>query len=287
MFIILGSVCKDYPLASILSLIRKGLNVIQIVAPILLILSATIQFIKLTLNPDDDKKSLKKVYNSFMSAIIVFFIPTVINLSMNIINDYGDVGLTEGETTKSLNIASCWQEAKQTQNIMDSVRENGGSSSSTIAKEHSKNKSTLGSNPFPESGSGSSSNDNNYSSSSNSNSKGAAVITYAKRFVGNPYKWGGEDLNNGADCSGFVKAVYKNFGVDLPHSSSSLRNAGTAVNGIENAKAGDIICYDTHVALFMGEGKKIIHASSQKTGIKISENANYRKIVAIRRIFND
>ena len=289
MFIILGSICQDYPLASMLSLIRKGLNVIQIVAPIILIIVATFQFVKLTINPDDDKKSMKKIYNSFMSAIIIFFIPMIINLSMNIINEYGDVGIIEGEQTKSFDIASCWQEAKQTQNIMDSVRENGGSKSSTIAKEHSKKKSTLGSNPFPENSSGSSSNNNNYSSSSNNSTKGAAVITYAKRFIGNPYKWGGEDLNNGADCSGFIKAIYKNFGVDLPHSSSALENVGTKVEGLENARAGDIICYGDHVALFLGEGKKIIHAQSQKTGIVLSNNAIYgkRTIRTIRRIFND
>jgi cell wall-associated NlpC family hydrolase len=118
-----------------------------------------------------------------------------------------------------------------------------------------------------------------------STSKGTQVIKYAKKFVGNPYRWGGESLTKGADCSGFIKAVYKHFGKSLPHSSYSLRSVGTKVSSLSKAKAGDIICYNGHVALYMGNNK-IVHASNVKTGIKISNNASYRKIVAIRRIFN-
>lgn len=116
-------------------------------------------------------------------------------------------------------------------------------------------------------------------------SKGQQVVNYAKKFVGNPYRWGGESLTKGADCSGFVKAVYKHFGKKLPHSSYSQRKAGKKVSSLKKAKAGDIICYSGHVAIYMGNNK-IVHASNPRTGIKISTNARYRKIVAIRRIFN-
>ncbi|MDO4556818.1 MAG: NlpC/P60 family protein [Lachnospiraceae bacterium] len=118
-----------------------------------------------------------------------------------------------------------------------------------------------------------------------STSKGQKVVTYAKKFVGNPYRWGGESLTKGADCSGFVKAVYKHFGKNLPHSSYSLRKVGKKVSSLKKAKAGDIICYSGHVAIYMGNNK-IVHASNPSTGIKISSNAKYRKIVAIRRIYN-
>lgn len=116
-------------------------------------------------------------------------------------------------------------------------------------------------------------------------SKGKSVVSYAKKFVGNPYRWGGESLTRGADCSGFVKAVYRHFGKKLPHSSYSLRKVGKRVSGLKNAKAGDIICYSGHVAIYMGNNK-IVHASNPRTGIKISNNARYRRIVAIRRIYN-
>ena len=112
---------------------------------------------------------------------------------------------------------------------------------------------------------------------------GRAVADYALQFVGNPYVYGGTSLTNGADCSGFVMSVYANFGVSLPHSSSADRKQGYAVDGLANAQPGDLICYSGHVALYIGNGQ-IVHASNAKTGIKVS-NADYKKILAIRRIF--
>ncbi len=112
---------------------------------------------------------------------------------------------------------------------------------------------------------------------------GKSVADFACQFVGNPYVWGGTSLTNGADCSGFVMSVYANFGVSLPHSSAADRNVGYAVDGIENAQPGDIICYSGHVAIYIGNGQ-IVHASTSKTGIIIS-NATYRSILSIRRIF--
>ncbi len=112
---------------------------------------------------------------------------------------------------------------------------------------------------------------------------GQSVADFACQFVGNPYVWGGTSLTNGADCSGFVMSVYQNFGVSLPHSSSADRSVGSAVNGIENAQPGDIVCYSGHVAIYIGNGQ-IVHASTAKTGIIIS-NATYRSILSVRRIF--
>ena len=105
--------------------------------------------------------------------------------------------------------------------------------------------------------------------------KGQTVASFAQRFVGNPYVWGGTNLNTGADCSGFVKSVYKSFGYNLPRSSSSQRSAGRKVS-YSNKQPGDLICYSGHIAIYIGNGK-IVHASSRKTGIKISPKANYRK----------
>ena len=113
--------------------------------------------------------------------------------------------------------------------------------------------------------------------------KGTAVAEYAVQFVGNPYVWGGTSLTKGADCSGFVLKVYEEFGVELPHSSAADRKQGYAVKGLENAQPGDLICYSGHVALYIGDGM-IVHAANSEDGIKISK-ANYRKILAIRRIF--
>ena len=110
---------------------------------------------------------------------------------------------------------------------------------------------------------------------------GSDVVYYACQFIGNPYVWGGESLTNGADCSGFIKSVYANFGISLPHSSVALQRAGSEVS-YENAQPGDIVCYAGHVAIYMGGGQ-IVHASSPSTGIKTG-SATYRSIISVRRV---
>ena len=112
---------------------------------------------------------------------------------------------------------------------------------------------------------------------------GRAVANFACRFVGNPYVYGGTSLTNGADCSGFVMSVYANFGVSLPHSSSALRSVGYGVS-LADAQPGDIICYSGHVGIYVGNNT-IVHASTAKTGIKYTSPANYRQVLAVRRIF--
>jgi cell wall-associated NlpC family hydrolase len=116
-----------------------------------------------------------------------------------------------------------------------------------------------------------------------SSSIGQAVAGFACQFVGNPYVYGGTSLTNGCDCSGFVMSVYANFGVGLPHSSAADRSQGAAVDGLANAQPGDLVCYSGHVAIYIGGGQ-IVHASTSKTGIIIS-NAGYRTPLAVRRIF--
>ena len=134
-----------------------------------------------------------------------------------------------------------------------------------------------------------SSGNKNYNSASSyipaggGSASGNAVAQFALQFKGNPYVWGGTSLTNGADCSGFVMSVYKNFGVSLPHSSTADRSVGSGVGSLAEAQPGDIICYSDHVGIYVGDNQ-IVHASTSKTGIIVS-NASYRNILAIRRIF--
>ena len=146
---------------------------------------------------------------------------------------------------------------------------NTGSGSSTSNKSNSNTSSNNASS-------------NNTGSSVSYNPTGQSVVNYACQFVGNPYVWGGTSLTNGADCSGFIMSIYAKFGVSLPHSSGAMAGCGRGVSYSE-AMPGDIICYAGHVAIYMGGGQ-IVHASNAKDGIKISGNAAYRPIVAVRRV---
>ena len=111
------------------------------------------------------------------------------------------------------------------------------------------------------------------------------MVQYAKQFVGNPYVWGGVSLTNGTDCSGFTMSIYKKYGISLPHHAASQAQLGTKID-ISSAQPGDLIFYAkngsiNHVAMYIGNGQ-VIHASSPKTGIKISI-WNYRTPACIRR----
>jgi len=110
---------------------------------------------------------------------------------------------------------------------------------------------------------------------------GSAVVQYAMKFLGNPYVYGGTSLTNGTDCSGFTMSVYAHFGVYLPHSSTAQRSYGTAISYSE-ARPGDLLFYNGHVAIYIGGGR-IIHASTPSEGIKIG-SATYRQILCVRRI---
>ena len=116
------------------------------------------------------------------------------------------------------------------------------------------------------------------------------ITSEAIKYIGCPYVSGGNSLENGSDCSGFVREIYKKFGVSLPRTSSQQSKAGRAVNESE-LKPGDLIFYGdsgvSHVVMYLGNGK-LIHSSNKKSytsggGVKTGNNIHYRNIVAIRR----
>ena len=110
---------------------------------------------------------------------------------------------------------------------------------------------------------------------------GQEVVDYACQFIGNPYVWGGTSLTNGADCSGFVQSVFANFGIALPRTSYEQRSAGVGISYAE-AMPGDLICYDGHVGIYIGNNQ-IVNAMSPSQGIGIS-SATYMNILAVRRV---
>lgn len=113
------------------------------------------------------------------------------------------------------------------------------------------------------------------------------LVSYACQFVGNPYVWGGTSLTHGADCSGFTLSIFAKYGIYLPHSSAAQANCGRRISASE-AQPGDLFFYGggriSHVAIYIGNGQ-IVHASSARTGIKIS-NAFYRSPICVVRLLN-
>lgn len=115
------------------------------------------------------------------------------------------------------------------------------------------------------------------------------LVEFAKQFVGNPYVWGGTSLTKGADCSGFVQSVFKNFGIKLSRNSRAQAENGVAIQASE-LMPGDLVFYSkdgtiNHVALYIGNGQ-VVHASSPTTGIKISDY-DYRTPTRCRRVIED
>lgn len=116
------------------------------------------------------------------------------------------------------------------------------------------------------------------SSSTSTSGLGSQIASYALQFVGNPYRYGGTSLTNGADCSGFVQSVYAHFGYGLSRTAAAQASNGTSVS-FSNLQPGDLIFYNNgggigHVAIYTGGGM-VVHASNRKDGIKTSAY-NYR-----------
>lgn len=160
------------------------------------------------------------------------------------------------------------EEARKAQELalQKQAQESGSSSGSSSSSSSSGSKSSSYASAASYSGSG---------------SKGQQIANYACQFIGNPYVPGGTSLTEGADCSGFVWRIYKDFGYSVPRTSYSLRSYGTEVS-YADAQPGDVVCYAGHVGIYIGNGQ-IVHASTQKTGIKIT-HATYREILSVRRI---
>lgn len=189
------------------------------------------------------------------------------------------------------------EQARQSQSSSRSSSSRSSSSSSRSSSSSSRRSSSNSSRSSNSSSRSSSSSSKSSGSSSNRSSSsgssvtasggsGSAIASYAQKFVGNPYVYGGSSLTNGTDCSGFTMSVYLQFGYSLPHSAAAQAGCGKKVS-LSSVQPGDLIFYKNgggigHVALYIGGGQ-VVHASNPSDGIKISK-INYRTPVSARRI---
>lgn len=267
----LGTCCTDYGLLTILDVLRQVLDLIQLIVPILLMVALAIQFTQLLVNPDDDKKK-KSLLNKFIAALLCFFVPFLVNLAIGLVPD--DIG--------SFQLGACWDTARISREVLR--RENSVYVSTTdkppqsfIILPSEYNDATItedgGSN-----GSG--------SGSGTGSATGRAIVEYAKSFVGGRYCYGGKDPHNCADCSGFVSYVFGHFGINLIPQTESMWSQTDMYTLVTdgNIKAGDVVMYNEHVGILTGNGEEMVHASNEKTGIKLSPSYKYRAVRGIMRI---
>ena len=99
---------------------------------------------------------------------------------------------------------------------------------------------------------------------------GHRVANYARRFLGVPYSYGGSSPSTGFDCSGFVRYVYRHFGISLPHSSYGDMSLGRGVLR-KYLKPGDLVFFDSggHVGIYIGSNR-IIHSPHSGAVVHIS-----------------
>ncbi len=120
-----------------------------------------------------------------------------------------------------------------------------------------------------------------------------ALASYAERFLGRPYRFGGDSLIHGIDCSAFVQKIFGKFGYRLPRTAEEqYLRVGVRVP-LSRIKVGDLLFFHTmgyahvtHVGIYIGHNR-FIHAAGRRSGVKISRlNSYYRKrLVAVKRVF--
>ena len=262
------SCCSDYGLATYLHIVKEALNIIHLVVPIILIIMLGVDFAKMVINPDDpQKKKSTSIKNKFIAAVFIFFIPYIVGLLLSLIS--GSMS----------DISGCWNAADE---IFNTMRET----------EPYRSKNTTN-NTTSDSVLDFSNDQETSKKDKNSNStKGQKVVNYAKEFVGKRYvyggSWNGEKPYTPTDCSGFVQGVYKHFGITLPRTAAAQSKVGKNISSLKSAQPGDLLFYKGkdgsigHVTMYMGNNK-VVHASNEATGIKISD-VNYRKYFSIKRM---
>ena len=284
----LGTCCGDYGLAKIISIYDSLFTMIQIIVPMILLISAAYQLFMMMTSPDD-KKKVKSLKNKFIAAAVVFFVPFFINLLI--------AAITTNVNLSEFNTLACVKEAKRTASVID---KNSASYNNKMEKENEKvpwiidpsKYHGIDGNPNASDGTYSVNGGTSSSSSSSSSSSGDAkvestndgkkVVAYAKRFVGKKYKyggsWNGSPNYTPTDCSGFVKGVYAHFGYSIPrvagYSDYSNSKALRKVSKNE-LQAGDLVLYSGHVAMLTGDGKGIVHAANSRRGVVTDSNYDY------------
>jgi soluble lytic murein transglycosylase-like protein len=115
---------------------------------------------------------------------------------------------------------------------------------------------------------------------------GGDVVEAAKKYLGTPYVFGGDDPAKGLDCSALVQRAYRDLGVELPRNSWQQAKAGRPVASLADAKPGDILAFNSpvdHVAIYLGDNRMI---AAPKPGDRVKIQNVYETPTAIRRVLD-
>lgn len=264
----IGSCCSDPGMVSIIDIVRRLMDLFQLIVPIVLLTMLTFQLIKLVMNPEE-KNGISKIKNRIIAAVLVFIVPVFINIVMSNIPESED-----------FQIAACWNSARD---MAEMQRTSSGTYNSKydghrinlLAQKPVEQKKTAG----------------------NGNEKGQTIVNYAMKFVGQPYKYGGSW--NGSipytptDCSGFVQGVYSHYGINLLRTTSSIwadSSKYTLITNDRDIRAGDLAMYDGHVAIFTGNDGQIVHACNTQRGIVVDSDytkaaSGFKGILRIKGVY--
>ena len=254
----LATCCNDGTIVWFLALTKKIFEIIQLIVPAALLIAGTIEFTRLSINPED-KKGFRKILNKIIAAFIVFMIPVLV-----------DVVLTA--VPNSFSVASCWEQAK----VASTGRLFGSNQYVSTGKDSEKGIVWLDPKVYEKSASAT---DSKKDTGKSTTSIQQQIVSYAKSFAnkGNKYKWGG--YWNGSpkytptDCIGFVKGVYSHFGFkNMKNAPSGTQSFYRARHGIvtqvseKDLQPSDLVLWKGHIAIYIGNGK-IVHAAGKKYGV--------------------
>lgn len=276
------TVCSNADLLSVMVIVRKILDLLQIIAPIGLIVFASIDIIKAVISNKQDEiyKKLHMIPKRLFAAIIVFFVPVIIDLVMNVAdntfeyascfenatdefvqdaytsNAYEAVSLAE-TSQKRLDYekASLLTNKIKDEQIKATLKERLKIVFEAIKEKNAKTQYGSTERTIPPKNSGDYDNEGPTTSGSVTFVESNAITTTALKHLGTVYVWGGESWSGGVDCSGFVYRVLTDIGYSMTRSTaSSYRSLGCSISSIEAARPGDLLIYGTrHVAIYLGK----------------------------------
>lgn len=248
----LGTCCTDYGLVGILSITRKIFGLIQFAVPIVLIVAGTIQFVQLSINPEL-KDGQRKVLNKVIAAVIIFLLPMIVDVIIS-------------TSSSNFSVLSCWQQSSvvSTETVFS-----GGNYYSTPDEQNSVWLDPVDFSKV-----------SNMGAPTTASTKQQEIVEYARQFIGEEYVfggyWNGELPYTPTDCSGFVVAIYRHFGIDL--SAGAHQNMFGYHTELydevseSELEPGDVIMYDGHVGIYTGVGKEIIHAKGTAWGVVLDDD---------------